>query len=411
MRILLASDFGIWPANENVMALSDRMLASQYHRAQLANYLFLYDQIAIPTGNLQVLPVLRLILGEDVLDELIRSKVIVFVRFDHWIGYGGNGSGVLILQVSGPEGSGMNFATAHFEPLDVAIDTILTGTLPTSTASRKSELTNLLLDNVVSLPTTQLLGQAKEETYRDILNSPYLKRIFQLRNAGRSLNALKGIKSNSIVTFNPHMASSNEVLEIRSILNVTFDNFLLGIGGYLKVGDIVGDTASSSLLKAKGQRFGHALEGTSAFVQMQQIHDIPDLGEAFGKGLITPGQLVDIRESKECVEMRTWFEKGCPHENAKDIIRKYVEIIEDPGGIDNVVSKVLRYATTTGITGIEPIAGAIASFVDSIFLSKWLSGPSPRLFMTRAKILQDRHSPIPKPKNGGRAKVRRKRKT
>ena len=58
---------------------------------------YLYDQIIVPTGNLQVLPVLRLMLGEDVFDELVRNRAIVLARFDQWFGYAGNGVGIVFV--------------------------------------------------------------------------------------------------------------------------------------------------------------------------------------------------------------------------------------------------------------------------------------------------------------------------
>ena len=86
MRRVLATDFGIWLILRNLERVSDAMLASPEQWARLANYLLLYDQLIIPTGNLQVLPVLRLMLGEGVLDDLLRSKAIVwYVRPVVWL--------------------------------------------------------------------------------------------------------------------------------------------------------------------------------------------------------------------------------------------------------------------------------------------------------------------------------------
>jgi hypothetical protein len=92
MRRVLATDFGIWPISTNLERVSDAMISPDYC-SRLAEYLLLYDQIVIPTGNLQILPVLRIILGEDFFDELLRNKGIVLVRFDKWFGYLGNGNG------------------------------------------------------------------------------------------------------------------------------------------------------------------------------------------------------------------------------------------------------------------------------------------------------------------------------
>lgn len=103
---------------------SDMMMATPDYWARLADYILLYDQIVIPTGNLQILPVLRLMLGEGVFDELIRTKAIVLARYDQWFGYVGTG-GVIFFRVGdNPDlpKSLPNLAVSHFKPLDEAID-------------------------------------------------------------------------------------------------------------------------------------------------------------------------------------------------------------------------------------------------------------------------------------------------
>ena len=99
MRRVLATDFGIWPMLQNQERASDQMYADPSFWGRLANYILLYDQIVIPAGNLQVIAVLRLMLGEQVFDELLRTKAIVLARYDHWLGYAGAGSGLSFLSV------------------------------------------------------------------------------------------------------------------------------------------------------------------------------------------------------------------------------------------------------------------------------------------------------------------------
>jgi hypothetical protein len=70
LRVVLATDFGIWPVLKDLGQVSDAMVFSNEQWSALANYVLLYDQIIIPTGNLQILPVLRIMLGEVVFDEL-----------------------------------------------------------------------------------------------------------------------------------------------------------------------------------------------------------------------------------------------------------------------------------------------------------------------------------------------------
>lgn len=95
------------------------MVESASYWASLANYILLYDQIVIPTGNLQILPVLRLILGEAVFDELVRSRGIVLARFDQWFGYVGTGGINVFSMLADPMGPdrGPNLVTSFLSLL------------------------------------------------------------------------------------------------------------------------------------------------------------------------------------------------------------------------------------------------------------------------------------------------------
>ena len=346
MRRILATDFGIWPCMENVGSISSAMAESKHHWSQLANYLLLYDQVIIPTGNFQVLPVLRLMLGTEIVNELIRTNVIVLTRFSDWIGYGGNGAGTLIMGVKGPTDGSLNLATSHYETLEIAVETVIQAYLSNLSRAEKLEFETLLFDHVIESPSAQLLTESRDEAYKDILESPYLKQLFQLRNAGRSLNSLKGIGSNKITQFNPHSMNKDVVPEIEAIFNVTFDNFILALAGYVEASEITGDNSSLSLLKAKGQRFGHAIEGVDAFTKMQSISNVPDIGNAFENKIISPTDLLTLRESKECQALRLWFEKGLPNQESEETIRRFVEAIGKPSWIDNLQFKTFRTATT-----------------------------------------------------------------
>lgn len=406
MRRILATDFGIYPALISLEQISDAMFKSPEYWARLANYILLYDQIVIPTGNLQILPVLRLMLGEGVFDDLIRNKGIVLARYDRWFGYVGNGNGILFFTVSDDPKLPYrrpDLGTSFFLPLDEAVEVALTNTNPPSTAERRKVLKNLLLDNIISLPIETLSHDLKEETYKDILNSEYLKDFLSIRNAGRSLDNLVGIQSNQVTLFSPNIQRHpNENPEIRSVLRVAFENFLLNIGGCTESTEITGDNTTYSILIAKGQRLGFSVKGDNAFTKIQEVENVPDIGFAFANKRISSSQLLELRHSKHCQSLRDWFAKGSPYESADDTLRRYVETIGKPGWIESVPSKLLRFAVTTTVGGIEPISGAAVSAIDSFLLSKWFPRKSPRLFMKQAKVMLENAPVIQKPIMKGR---------
>jgi len=406
MRRILASDFGIWPIAHDVGRASDAMVASPDYWSRLANYILLYDQIIVPTGNLQVLPVLRLMLGEGVFDELVRDRAIVLARFDQWFGYGGNGAGIVFFQIkpNPNRANASNLATAFFKPIDEAIDVALSTTNPLADPKRKSELTELLSENVIEVPLNKISGEVRDETYKDILGSPYLRAFMALRNAGRSMNALRGLGANQLTIYHPNYPAGPvdppgpvESPEIHAVLRVAFENFILGLGGHLGATEITGDDSTLSLLKAKGQRFGLPLEGNAAFTKIQEVSGVPDIGAAFAAKQVHAAQLLALRQSKHAQALRDWFADGQPNDSAQDTLRRYVESIGKPAWLDALPTRLIRFATTTGLGVVEPVAGGLASAVDTFLLSNWFPRKSPRLFLRQAQRILADQSVVPKP--------------
>lgn len=414
MRAVLATDFGIWPVFVNLAQVSDSMVASNAQWSALANYILLYDQVIIPTGNLQILPVLRIMLGEDIFDELIRNNVIVLARYDKWFSYIGNGGGIRFFVTSSDPSAGENppnLFHSYFQPLDEAIDTALVTTQPTSSHKRKIELTNLLLEKVAPVTSNIEIKAFREETYKDVLGSPYLRDFLSIRNKGRSLDHLRGIKASQVNIYSPHTPSEKgESPEIRSLLRVAFENFVLSIGTEIGASEITGDGSTLALIKAKGQRVGAAIEGSNAFTQIQEISGVPDIGQAFAEKKFTAEQLLDLRESRHAQTFRDWIGSGSKNEESEEIVKRYVGSIGKPSLIDSIQSKLLRFATTTGIGVNEPISGTLTGAIDSFLLSKWFPGKAPRLFLKQAKSMQIRSYPkkesVARPKMSGRDRNR-----
>jgi hypothetical protein len=387
-RRALATDFGVWPAFRKLHQLSDAMLASPAHWSSLANYLILYDQIVIPTSNLQVLPVLRHMLGDAVFEELVRTKVIVFARYDQWFGFAGGGAGLSFFQILPGERAdrGMNIGMAHFLPLERAIDVALDYTTPIVEASQKRSLAKLLGDHVVELPMpTGDLDRITEETIKDVIESPYLREALSLKN--KHPNKLGNLPSTKLAIFNPHVPPEpGENREIRSVLRVAFENFLLHVGGLTDATDITGDDATLTVLRAKGQRYGAPIEGSRAFAQIQKISGIPDIGSAFANKLLTSEKLLALRDSTHAASFREWFAEGSPSENADATVRRFVEQLQQPSWIDRSPAKSLRFAITTAWGSLEPISGTLIGIADNFLLSRWWPTRSPRLFLKQAKV-------------------------
>lgn len=391
------------------------MVLSDSQWSALANYILLYDQIVIPTGNFLILPVLRIMLGDDVFEELLKNNVIVLARHDKWFSYIGNGGGLQFFSIgegSSQDRNQQNLFHSYFAPMDEAIETALVTTAPISSRERKNQLANLLSEKVVPVCADIQPEAFRHETYHDVLGSPYLRDFLSLRNNGRSLDRLRGIAANQVRIYSPHHSTldQQESPEITSLLRVAFENFVLGIGTDVQASEITGDDSTLALLKAKGQRAGAAIEGVNAFTRIQEIAGIPDIGVAFAKKELSAEQLLDLRESKHAKSFRDWVgsETGTD-EKEGDIVRRYVESIGKPSLIERLPAKLLRFAVTTGASAINPILGGVTSAVDSLFLSKWFPGKPPRLFLEHAKsvlLKNEQKKAVPPPSMSGRNRNR-----
>lgn len=402
MRRVLATDLGIWPMILNQNEPSDMMVTNLDYWAKIADYILLYDQIVIPTGNLQIISVLRLMLGDTVFIHLLETKTIVLARFDHWFGYMGT-AGIGWFRVDDPpaeRNNSLNIATSHFKPIDEAIDIVLKITNPPSTDEIKKKIKELLLNNVLEVPSETLLADARDEAYKDI-QSPYLRDFLELRNAGRSIENLIGSEPNKVVIFNPHIPSNKyDSVEIRTVLSVVFENFLLVLGGHTQVSEVTGDAASLSVLQAKGQRLGFSPEGRKAFAQIQKVEGVPNLGIAFAHKQLTAEQILDLRYSKHTQTLRDWFAQGSPSDTAEETVQRYVETIGKTSLVESLPAKALRFAVTTVLGIFDPVSGTVASAADNFLLSKWFPDRTPRLFMGQAKTLLAYKPMIETPKKG-----------
>jgi hypothetical protein len=276
-------------------------------------------------------------------------------------------------------------------PIDEAINIALRSTLPHTDDKNRSIISNLLIDKVVQTPIEDIGEELFKETYNDILGSPYLKEFMALRNAGRSLTNLKGIKSNSAKIFNPNIApDEDDVPEIRALQRVAFENLMLGLGTYTDSTDITSDEATLAIVNAKGQRFGAPVSGEGAFATIQEISGVPNLGAAFASKDLSPDEIVKLRESKQCQSLREWLAKQDSSCDSAEIVQKYIETIGRPSLIESIPAKILRFGATTVIGVFNPVAGIMVSLADSFLLSKWSNKQSPRLFMKEAKILMQK---------------------
>lgn len=373
--------------------LADVLLNSNEHKIELINQLILYDQVWIPTSNLMVIPVLRLWLGESYFDLLIRENVIVLFRHDNWFGYVGNGGGLSFYQIRrGKSDQKINLGTAGFLPLEESLPFILTITRPESSSERRNELESLLSEKIIELPVAKFADQLRNETYTDVLKSPILLPFFNLRHdIGSSLDKLKGIQSNQMKCCDPHSNSRDtNAIEIETLIEIAFRNFILHIGTELGVTDIQADKETFNVFWAKGQRFGFDKERLDSFSTILEVEGVPSIGTAFAKGSIGIKEVIKIRDLNSSRVFRDWLGEA-QIENKVEVVRQYIDSIKQPTWLESVPAKILRMgvqvvgSSVGSLFGDPYITPSVLAATDSFLLQKWAKRNSPSLFINDLK--------------------------
>ena len=359
MNKLLAIDFGIWPSPMDAHVPGQNMLNEIDYWGRLIDYLLLYDQIIIPSGDLQIVYILRRMLGDVIFETLIRTEVIVLARFDSWFGYldtGKTGEIQYIVNYTPPANQSSKFLLNPFDPLDEVIEkALLLPMNPPTTRERRAALKNILLDNIKVLPSKDLLEMATKEASLDFEKSPLLQTYYNLKKNPFNNKKFNVENVTSVKLYKAHNTLKAKTFiniksrEITATLRGVFENFQLCIGNHMNATTLVGDETSISILKAKGQRFGLVDARKDAFTQIKKLHNIPNLGEAFYLQKLVTAKILELRNSNEGVQFREWISKGSLSEHEAEILERYRIVLQEKHFLDKFPLKQIRFAAVTAM--------------------------------------------------------------
>lgn len=383
---VLAVDLAIWPMLRGQGEISDSMYGSPEHWSAVATYLLLHDVLVVPAGNYQVLPVLRLMLGDDVFGELLRDGSIRFLRYDTWVGF--TSGGLCYFSVVDEPGKPDNLFNSFFLPQDEAIAVALRNTNPSTGDAGKRVLTELLNQGTTGVQLTKLVSDLNAEVQMDFRKSHYLRDSMTPRNRNRPINGLRGLPGDKVVVYSPHMVREDAPRDAWTVLEVAFENLVLAMGGVAEVTDVAGSEGTLDLVRAKGRRMRAAGENRQAFAEMQRLEGLPDLGRAFHSKDLTPRQLLSLRRSREGEYLRAWFAECKPGETGEEVVRKFVDAIGRPTWLGTLPVRIVRFVASAIWGAVHPQSALIVSAVDALLLPRLFPGRSPRLFMDRVKALR-----------------------
>lgn len=309
--------------------------------------------------------------------RLMTDGGLKFARINGSIAYIGNGGGLQAYQIRRPDKQPM----PHCAPIDASISWALQSPKIKSTDPL---LAKLVHDNTVEIDAKALAGRLRHETYMDVLNSADLRANFAIRNT--HLDRLAGIEPNQVAIYGGRGSEWNEN-EITTILALANTNMELYVADAVGALDLSTCNPVGHLIKAKAERvFGKT--AASAFANLREISDTPDIGEAVLQGEASLDKLLRLVHSRNGQEFRNWFHKNC-RTDPLETSRAYARLLKEIPYIQSRPAKIRRFIIT-GALGMVPYASLVASAIDSFFLERWFRGWSPKFFIEDLSQLSGR---------------------
>jgi len=113
------------------------------------------------------------------------------------------------------------------------------------------------------------------------------------------------------------------------------------------------------------------------FDEVLKKKGLPDIGILYCKGIISMGEILEIRENFEGTLFRKWFHSIDYQED------KFLQILLNKSkySVRNLISKNIRWIYPNIVGLINPVVGMIASAVDSFIVEKIINGWHPSLFL------------------------------
>lgn len=346
------------------------LTASRSSIAQLVDYFLLYETVVVPTQDFLSLSVLSTVLSDRALIELLEQGKLSFLRLRGGLAYVGNGGGIQPYTIRTHDGRPDPFSG----PIDDAVSWALSGL----NKMIDPALAPLVLANVTEVDVHAIADQVRRETYKDVLDSEYLRRVFSLRN--RDVLHLSGVGPKDVRIYGGPTATwrGDEVDIVLAIAAVNVEFRLAQIAACV-------DTSTASpvghLLKAKAQR---SFEGvTTAFAELREIAGLPNIGDAVLEQTLELQTVLALARSSEARAFREWFHANC-RDNPLASAREYANLLGQMPLTHTFPARILRFLASTGGAnsgGAANFLDVAAGTSDSFVLDRWLKGSSPKFYI------------------------------
>lgn len=365
--------------------------ADPANRAHLASQFLIYEHVIIPTNDFAVVPALINWMGIAAFEEALDSGAITFLRRLGILGYAGNGLGLQAFGFSDtPEKPYRQWwrRTLFGDPAE-AVELHLQYGASSLPKSERERLTGKVLANsrTPDLNKDNLFTKHVEnESYTDIKDTPELRTFFSILAAksgarpgeALAMNRLPGIQPNEM-----RMETDGEAQDtIQLAIKVAAVNMEIVLADYGGGTDLHVSAGAEKLVAHKILRSRCVSGKLEGFARVLELNRIPDIRTAVESGSLALPDIWRVRQHKSAKLFRQWLSKG-NIEAASDLVRLYVESLEQKSMVESLPARVLRFVLTTGIGFINPIAGIGVGVTDSFFLARFLKGYRPKLMFDR----------------------------
>lgn len=357
---------------------------NSFIKGHLANQLLLYDEIVIPTRDFGIIPILIKWMGLELFNEAINSNAFYFIRIKDVVGYfGADNDGIITFTAKRGKSKTWSWSQdAMFGENNIAIELQLRNFCPDiSNKERESIIKNIISKS----KTLRNIDNAYEkyitnETYEDVKGDSELSQYIFHKSAKEINNddfrKLGGIEENQIRIL--RQGKNRDPIDL--LLQIAEINMILYFSTLFEDADLFVPDGAEALLKNKILRLGIKDNYLDNFIALLELKNIPNIGKAVQSGDFLLFDIWKIRGKEHSINFRKWL-KNASKQDEKNIVKLYIESLENIPLIQALPLKVLRFAVLTICSAISIPLGLTLGIGDSFFAEQWLKGYSPKLFI------------------------------
>lgn len=353
--------------------------------AHLVNEMLLYERIVIPTYDLGIIPILVGWVGLEAVLELLESQAISPMRRLGIPAYIGAGNAIsTVLFQPGPSRSFTWWQDALFRETPIAVERQVNTQLKSLSKDQRTKLIDATVRHTIEPPHTndEFIRHVAQETYKDVVETPYLRnqlqRIYEIPSTGLDLLRLPDVGPDKV-----HLLLSTDVPADTGpgvLLRVADLNLQLMHCSHMGGADLGSEEGAREILRNKLVRAGYKYDVSEQFATVLELSSVPDPGALVATGDIGFREFLRFRDSANAVGFRKWL-RGVVLETDKNIAREIISSLREVPASARWPAKLVRLGITTAFGALGSLSGLASGTVDSLFVSMWVDGFSPKLLL------------------------------